>query len=67
MACTAVTLSIIQGTTTQVTYTVTDSAGDPLAMTSVTGKVRASLTPGSVNLIQLTPSYRAWALGAYSF
>ena len=54
MACTAVTLSIIQGTTTQVTYTVTDSAGDPLAMTGVTGKIRASLTPGASTILDLS-------------
>lgn len=49
--------------------TVDPSGAPTLLWVSVerTGGDAADTYPGNVNLIQLTPSYRAWALGAYSF
>jgi hypothetical protein len=53
MACQATSLDMVQGTTVEVTISVTDSNDDPLTISSVEGKIRASLKTGSTTILLL--------------
>lgn len=63
MSCTVYGLDMYQGATLSLTIRVTDSAGDLLAISSVDGKIRASLKAGAATILDLSSYLTIPSLG----